>query len=137
MFKDYAEFMENLEKALQDEAVAAKTYDRLAERAPGALDRKFFAELRDDERKHFELFSEIYRCLTGQEPSVCQPELPRMHSYQEELTKFLIDELDAVDMYREMFLSTYDGRIRDTIFIPLTDEMEHATRLTFLFAKTR
>ena len=37
-------------------------------------------------------------------------------------------------MYREMLLATTDMKIRETLFVAMTDEMEHATRFTFVYS---
>lgn len=137
MFKNFNRFVQMLEEALKGEATAIKLYTRMAERAPGPLDREFLSHIRDDEKKHFRLFSQVYLRLTGKHYEVGEIELPKACGYPEELTKALIDELEAAEMYREMMLATCDMCIREIMFIAMTDEMEHATRLTYLFAKAK
>jgi len=37
-------------------------------------------------------------------------------------------------MYRDMLLATSNMQIRDIFFEAMTDEMEHATRFTFVYS---
>ena len=59
----------DLEKAIDGEYNAIFFYERLAQLAPNEEIRTRILEIRKDEMRHFQGFSYIFTCLTGQNPS--------------------------------------------------------------------
>lgn len=133
MFKDYNQFIIDLEMAINDEAEAAAFYTRLMEIAPCEEAREFIRHARDDEREHFRMFSDLFTALTGRQPLVRQP-VVNTPEFCEGVKEALKGELEAAHLYRDMYLSTSSSHIRDILFEAMTDEMEHATRFNFVYA---
>jgi rubrerythrin len=52
--------------------------------------------------------------------------------YKQGLQTALKGELDAVGFYRDVQLSTKEPVIRDTFYLPMVDELEHATMFSTL-----
>jgi len=128
----YGKFIADLEKAINDELAAVEFYTRLMEMAPSSEAREFIEHARDDEKKHYRVLSRLYISLTGRQPTVRQP-VVTVISFCEGVKEALKDELEAAEMYRDMYLSTRNPQIRDILFETMTDEMEHATRFTFVY----
>ncbi|SFV06901.1 ferritin-like domain-containing protein [Alicyclobacillus macrosporangiidus] len=130
-FKDRNMFISQLQKAINDEASAIAFYEVLEGMAPARY-RDFVTHAREDEMVHLRMFHRLYRRLTGHEPSV-QVRATRFSSYKEGLELAFRSELEAAEMYRDMYLSTRVPKVRDILFRAMTDEMEHAQRFNFLY----
>lgn len=130
-FKDPNAFISQLTGAINDEASAVQFYDVLEEMAPSQY-RDFVTHAKNDEIVHVRLFSKLYRRLMGHESSV-KVETTKFSSYKEGLEIAFRRELEAVELYRDMYLSTRVPEIRDILFKTMTDEMEHAQRFNFLY----
>ena len=133
MFNDFNRFIADLERAINNEYKAIKYYSELAEEAPCEEARDFIIHARDDEKKHYRMFFHLYVALTGRQPVVATPHI-KLPDFCEAVRESLKDELAAAEMYREMLLATTDMKIRETLFVAMTDEMEHATRFAFIYS---
>ncbi len=134
IFRDPGEFIYNLNKAIKGQAEAIKFYKELRNIAPNTFHKRQVEHALEDERKHYHILGSLYNHLTDRR---VQPvdEIPvNIKSYREALKEAVEDELMAVELYRSMYLSTFDIAIRDLLFDIMNDEMEHADRLTLLYA---
>ncbi|MCL6444271.1 MAG: ferritin-like domain-containing protein [Alicyclobacillus sp.] len=130
-FKDPNTFISQLTGAINDQASAVKFYEVLEGMAPSKY-RDFVNHAKNDEMVHFRLLSKLYRRLTGYQPSV-QAETTQFSSYKEGIEIAFRRELEAAELYRDMYLNTRVPEIRDILFKTMTDEMEHAQRFNFLY----
>lgn len=130
-FKDPHVFISQLRGAINAEATAIRFYDVLEGMAPNRY-RDFVTHARDDEMVHLNMFCKLYRRLTGHKPSV-QAASTEFSTYKEGLEMAFRSELEAAELYRDMYLSTRVPKIRDVLFKAMTDEMEHAQRFSFLY----
>lgn len=131
-FKDPVAFIAQLAGAINDEASAIRLYEDLEGMAPSEY-RDFVTHAKNDEMIHLQLFRKLYRKLTGND-SVVQTEVPKFPTYKAGVEIAFRRELEAAELYRDMYLSTRNPKIRDTLFKTMTDEMEHAQRFSFLFS---
>ncbi len=92
----------------------------------------FVTHAKDDEVQHFRLLSRLYVRLTGREPAIQTP-TTTFSSYREGVALAFRQELEAAELYRDMYLQTRVPNIRDVLFRIMTDEMEHAQRFTFMY----
>jgi rubrerythrin len=136
LFRNYYRFIHDLQRAIQGELEAIAYYQSLISLAP-ETDREEIQQIRADEQRHAQILSQLYFNLTGRPPVTIPVEPPRIPSYLEGLEEAVGGELDAVEVYRNLILSTYNQQIRDSIFEIMVDEQEHATRLTLLYAKNK
>lgn len=132
-FANYGQFIDDVQKAINDEVSAVQFYTDLMAKAPCDAARQQIKEPRDDEIKHYRMLRGLYKSLTGYDPMVIVSKTP-IENFCSSVTKALNDELDTSEFYRRMYLSTTDMRIRDILFEIMTDEMTHATRFTFVFS---
>ncbi|GAW94199.1 ferritin-like domain-containing protein [Calderihabitans maritimus] len=132
VFKNFQEFVNNLQKAIKDEAMAIEMYEQMLKMAP-AEHKKHIRHALEDERKHYQMFTDLYQFLTGMKPMITVPPV-HVECYEEAVEEAFQRELEAAELYRDMMLSTSDYQVRDIMFEAMTDEMEHATRFAFIYA---
>lgn len=125
---------EEVVKAMQGEAEAGLFYERLMRMAPTREEADIIKQIRADEVKHYEAFEELYRRMTGRNPRVPEPAMPNFRTYMEGVELAFIDELEAYDYYRDLYLSTQNPRIRDIFLDAFTDENEHAQYLHWIYS---
>jgi len=130
-FKNYSRFIADLEQAINNQASAVMFYRALEPLAPAAY-RDFIEHARKDEMVHVQMFQKLHRRLTGTE-SLAKPGRTEFSSYKQGVEIAFRGELEAAEMYRDMYLSTRVQKVRDVLFRAMTDEMEHAQRFGFLY----
>jgi rubrerythrin len=131
--KSFDHILHDICKAIEDEARAADFYRRLLKEAPNKLHRDFIEHAYNDELEHLQVFTRLYCYFTDEEPHyhfepICNPPC-----YKEGLLTALIGELEAIEFYRNVQLSTTDQLIRDTFYMVMVDELEHATMFSTLY----
>lgn len=134
MFKDRPGFLRDLGLAIRGEAEAIAYYAALLKMAPDALAKRNIEHILNDEKEHFQMFTELNYRLTGKRFNVPIPPPPKLTNYEDALIKAFEDELEAVELYKAMFLNALTLPIRDTMFSIMTDEIEHADRLSLLYS---
>lgn len=130
--KDYPKFLANLEDAINDEAAAIRFYQKLMDLAPDTEQRESIEHAHEEEIVHFKWFTTLYRQLTGREAVVRVKDIA-FSGYKSGIREAFEQELEAADLYQGMYLASHNPEIRDLFFKALTDEMEHATRFSFLY----
>ena len=133
-YQNMTAFLNDLLKAATNEAQAIDFYTRVINSASTEKQREYFGHALSDERVHYRLFTDLYRRLTNQEPKVPQFAPAQFSNFGEALERAIGDQLEAYEMYRDMYLSTVDPYARDILLRAFTDEIEHATR--FIHLKT-
>lgn len=86
--------------------------------------------------EHLEAFTRLYRFFTGQAPQYTINPV-QYRTYKEGLLIALRSELEAADFYKDIILSSTDQLVRDTFFLAMGDELEHATRFGVLYNSLR
>lgn len=132
-FKDSKAFIRDLRGAIDDEANAIEFYNQLISVTPQEL-KDYVAHARDDERVHLRMFQKLYRRLTGRQ-AVGRVTKTQFSSLKDGFEMAFQRELEAAELYRNMYLSTSVPKIRDVLFRAMTDEMEHAQRFSFVYAR--
>jgi rubrerythrin len=131
-FKNYAKFIADLQKAINDQASAVAFYGDLEAMAKTDRQQRCIDHARRDEMVHLRLFKAMYRTLTGRHPHV-QPTKMSVSDFKAGILQAFDAELEAAEMYRDMYLSTQIPKVRDVLFRTMTDEMEHAQRFSFIY----
>ncbi|UVI33297.1 ferritin-like domain-containing protein [Paenibacillus spongiae] len=122
-------------EAVQGERSDELFYQYLISIAPTQEEKDIIASIRDDERKHNQMFRKIYRDFTGQEvpsPGNGEP-FEKPASYVDGIKMALFGELRAVEKYREIRRCLPEGMYRDMLFEIITDEIKHASKYNYLF----
>ncbi len=129
---DFGRLLRNIYDSIVDEATAAEFYSRLLREAPDSLHREFIQHAYQDELEHLDAFTRLYRHFTGQSPRyTIQP--IQYRTYKEGILMALKGELEAGGFYRDVQLSTTDQLVRDTFYLAMVDELEHATQFGVLY----
>lgn len=130
--KTFDQIIHYIHKAIVDEATAIDFYCRLLKDAPNKLNKDFIEHILDEEREHLQIFSKLYCYYTDQTPQyhINPVSFP---CYKEGLLIALVGELEAVEFYRNVQLSTMDQVIIDTFYLAMVDEQEHATMFSTLY----
>ncbi|MCU9613252.1 ferritin-like domain-containing protein [Caldibacillus lycopersici] len=125
----------DIETATQEEFQAITCYEKLARMAPKEV-RNQILEIREDERKHLQVFQSIYSHLTGRQPS--QPtQVICANSYREGLIAAFKDEQNSVDFYLEIADRAQDRAIREAFQRAALDEQNHAVWFSFFLMSQR
>jgi hypothetical protein len=119
-----------IEKFIQDQVNAAAFYTQMMEQAEDPSVREYIQHARDDERKHARMLQDLYRSFTGRTFDA-QVQPVQFANLAEGLKRAMDDEYEAMEEYRDVYLSTGNARIRNVFFELMTDELEHATRFNY------
>jgi rubrerythrin len=127
--------LELIEKAVADERHDELFYDYMIKLAPTKEDKDIIAGIRDDERKHSNLFRHIYCELTGQTlPASEDGEFRKPKTYCEGIQEAFMGELAAVEMYRRILYAMQNRRHINMLVEIITDEQKHAAKWDHLYA---
>ncbi|GFI61463.1 hypothetical protein IMSAG049_00622 [Clostridiales bacterium] len=136
MSADAQTISEMLYDAIDDENEDFAKYTALANIIGNNEDSEILRSISYDEYKHRQLFEEIYTMLVGKRPEIKEEaEEIKPNELREELVDQLFDEMEAVEMYRELMAAFGNSEIRDIIFEIITDEQAHASILNYLINK--
>lgn len=131
------ELSQKLIKAMTGEQDAREYYETLMTMTRSQEDRKIISKIMEDEKKHFNNFYRLYITLTGHQPILPPVQQLRISSYVEGIKKSIMDETDAYEFYRDIYLAYLNPMVRQIFLEAFTDENEHAIRLNYLYAKNK
>ena len=124
--------------AINDETGDYKKYTALASMIDNADDSETVKSMSYDEFKHKRLFEEIYYSLTGlTAPEAKEAAEEVYEDITEALTESLFEELEAVEMYREIMAAMENEAVKNMLFEIITDEQAHADLINYLLSKNK
>jgi rubrerythrin len=126
--------VKDLEKAINGEYSAIQCYKKIAGMAPVENERNQILEIRNDEKRHYHQFVQIYQSLTGKQP---QPKITEEcpNKYVRGLEFALLDEQKTVDFYLEIADETSNQYIKEIFKRAAADEQNHAVWFLYYFTK--
>ncbi|MEK5340315.1 ferritin-like domain-containing protein [Weizmannia sp. FSL W8-1119] len=131
-----AVWLAHLIRAINGEYSAIACYEQIARRAPSAEARNIIMEIRDDEIRHFQTFSQFYTNLTGRRPqSQISEACPS--TYKGGLEFAVKDEQNTVDFYRELARSANSPAMKQAFLEAAKDEQHHAVWFLYLLINIR
>lgn len=131
----------NLQNAINiiQQALGGETEDRmyytwLIDNAPSNDDKAIISGIRDDEIKHFAMFTQLYYDLTGMSPpQVSNETFTPPENYCNGLAHALLGEQNAVRKYRQI-LYAMQNRVHINIMTEIiTDEIRHGILYNYLY----
>ena len=124
----------NIEKSINGEFSAVQCYAKLAKMATKESEKRQILEIREDEKKHLQQYSNIYTRLTGNQP---QPKINEVcpNIYIEGLEFSLLDAQKTVDFYLEIADDTNNQYIKEIFRRTAADEQNHAVWFLYFFTK--
>jgi rubrerythrin len=119
------EIVTDISKAINGEYSAIYCYEQLANQAPNTEIKKQILEIRDDEIRHYRVFSQTYTSLTGKQPSPqiteeCPP------GFRSGILAAFKDEQKTTDFYNEIARKTSQMYIKEQFREAASDEQNHA-----------
>ena len=125
-------FVDKLKQAIESEYKDYHFYKSMYEQTKDPLWRDFIQHVYEDEKSHYEMFQQLYYMLTG--TFVQNPKKPiPCYNFKECVKQALVDELEAVELYKEMLLTIPIQQAYNPLFIAMHDEMEHAIRMSTIY----
>lgn len=121
-------------EAMKDERHDRVKYTMMMDRAKNEKVRRQIQFARDDEMKHYKMFRQIYYALTGEVIDIPLPKVQLKDDFIENIESSINGELGAVELYRKIKSMLPNMCLRDMLYEIITDEQEHATRFTYLYA---
>jgi rubrerythrin len=119
------QLVSDLTKAINGEYSAVLCYERLARSAPNEETRNQILEIRKDEMRHLQVFSQIYTTLTGRQATPqASEECPS--EYRAGLIFSFKDEQETVDFYRDIAERATDPYVKEQFKRAAADEQNHA-----------
>lgn len=119
------ELLTDIAKAINGQYSAIACYERLAKLAPSDKVRNQIEEIRNDEIRHYQLFTQIYYRISGRQPT---PQLSNdcPDGYEEGLHYAFKDEQETVDFYLDIADKADDSWIEKSFRRAAADEQNHA-----------
>ncbi len=134
--KPFDQILFYIHKSIVDEATAIEFYCHLLKECPGKIHREFIEGIIEDEREHLDIFTKLFCYYTDEIPKYdCKP--IGFPCYKEGLLLAMLGELEAVEFYRNVQLSTTDQLIIDIYFMVMVDEQSHATLFSTLLGSSK
>ena len=123
--KEGARLVREIAQAINGEYSAIACYEELIKMAPTEEEKKRIGEIREDEVRHFRLFSNLYTKLTNRKP------VPRITEkcpgeYKAGLIAAFYDEQETVDFCLDMADRARDPFIKEVFRRAAADEQNHA-----------
>lgn len=132
-YKTLREALTLIKQSVAGEREDELFYDYLISLAPSQEEKEIIQGIRDDERKHNQMFRSMYQELTGQTiPPQAEVEFDKPKSYIDGIRRALFGELAAMERYRDIRAGLPSRYHRDMVFEILTDELEHAQKYNYI-----
>ena len=90
----------------------------------------------NDEIKHFKNFTDLYIKLYKKRPPLPEVNKPQILTFQSGVKKSILDELDAYEFYRNIYINNVNPDVKRDFFEAMTDEIEHASKFNYIYTKT-
>jgi Mn-containing catalase len=121
-------------EAMKDERHDRVKYKNMMDMTKNETIKKQILFAYEDEGKHYKMFQEIYRDLTGKIIDVPLPKVEKYDRLKYAIQTSIDGELDAVEFYRKIKAMLPTRKMRDMLYEIITDEQEHATRFVYVYA---
>jgi rubrerythrin len=127
----------DITKAINGEYSAIACYEQLAKIAPNEEARNRILEIRKDEIRHYQIFSQIYFTITGRQQPAPQIVEQCATEYRSGLEAALKDEQETVDFYHEIAYTSKDHPyVSEQFRRAAADEQNHAVWFLYFYTKS-
>ncbi|WP_400248040.1 ferritin-like domain-containing protein [Niallia sp. JL1B1071] len=119
------DILSQISKAINGEYSAIACYQKLKNLAPTKKENTVINEIRNDEIRHFNTFSNLYTQLTGKKHiPIISENCP--DDYRKGIDFAFNDEQETVDMYLDIAYQTDNVKIKEEFLRAAHDEQNHA-----------
>jgi rubrerythrin len=131
-----ATLITDIAKAINGQYSAVACYEQLAKMAPNDVERNQILEIQKDEIHHFNVFSQIYKSLSGRQPT---PQIVEQcpTEYHAGLNFAFKDEQKTVDFYLDIAEKASDPFIKEQFKRASADEQNHAVWFLYYLTQRR
>jgi rubrerythrin len=127
--------LDMLRSAMIDEKEGSDYYLRLMSLATCVKDKEILKTISQNEFKHFKILEEIYTNLTGEKYDFCFEPRPIGANLAHEYEVCICAEISDFEFYRKLYFGFLNVQIRDMLYEIMTDEQNHAIKLSHLYSK--
>ncbi|GIN88916.1 hypothetical protein J6TS2_53020 [Heyndrickxia sporothermodurans] len=127
--------LSDISKAIIGEYQAIYCYDILIQQTSNNKLKKQIFEIKNDEIRHFQTFSQIFTSLTNKQPIV-QLTKKCPSNFKSGLVSAFIDEQETVDFYHEIARKTSNNYIKEQFQQAAFDEQNHAVWFLYFMNHT-
>jgi len=124
-----------LMRVIQDKQDKIAYYEQLHKMTSDRQDIDIISTIHKEEIDHYHTFINLYAHLFGEQPSVLSTALPQIYSFVYGVKNSIRIELDAYDLYSNIFFTDPNIEVRNAFVRALTDENRHAAKYTYIFTK--
>ena len=119
------EILSQMMKAINGEYAAIACYQKLKNLAPTKNEKTIINEIRKDEIRHFNTFSNLYTQLTGKKHTpIITEKCPS--DYKKGIDYAFNDEQETVDLYLDIAYHTDNKKVKEEFLRAAHDEQNHA-----------
>lgn len=127
---------ELIKDAINDELKINKFYTELANSIRDIEDSKMLMEIGIDEKKHYEMFMDIYEKLTGEKYNPSNEISIDIDSdFIKNIPDAIKGELKSVEAYRPILFAIENPQLKNYLTEIISDEQNHAALLNFIYSK--
>lgn len=137
MMQPPKELLDLIMEAMKDERHDRVKYKNMMDMTRSEKIKKQINFAFEDEGKHYKMFQRIYYMLTGNKIDIPIPPVEKYDKLIDAIETSINGELGAVELYRKIYSLLPTRQLRDMLYEIITDEQEHATRFTYLYAMER
>lgn len=122
-------------KAMKDERHDRVKYKEMMDQTDDPAVKAQIKFAYDDEAKHYKMFQQIYRSLTGKKIEIPLPtEVEKYDNLIDAVKSSIEGESEAVELYRQIYSLLWNKQMRDMVYEIITDEQEHFGRFIYLYS---
>lgn len=126
---------ELLLRVIEGEQNAIAGYERLKTMTSDREHIETLDKIIRDEHKHLRKFEEMYRRRFGTAPASPRVSEAPANTFMDGVRHSVGEELDTYELYRDIWMDNSGEQVRMPFFEGMTDENEHATRLSLMFSR--
>ncbi len=130
--------LELIKDGIDEEPMVSKFYSELANSVRDIDDKKMLEEMSLDEKKHFEMLSDIYTKLTNEKYTPKEKETPEIDKdFLKNIAASIKAELNTVEAYRPILFALENTQFKNYMMEIISDEQNHAALLNYMYSKYR
>lgn len=130
--------LELIKDAINDELSDNKFYADLAKAVKDIDDKKTLEQMSLDEKKHYEMFADIYKKLSDKEYSPENVEYKTLDTnIINNIERAINGEFAGVEAYRPILFALENKQFKNYLTEIITDEQNHAAKLIYMVSKNR
>ena len=130
--------LELIKDGINEEPMVSRFYADLANSVRDIDDKKMLEEMSLDEKKHYEMLSDIYTKLTNEKYMPKEIDMPQIDKdFVKHIVNSIKAELNTVEAYRPILFALENQQFKNFMMEIISDEQNHAAKLNYMYSKYR